>query len=194
MLNEQQAGPNRIGGEGAPAVAGRDGPGKAIRGAAGWSAARRPPPKPISPSFRRSAPAFVSRLRDLVNANLPDGYVERMSWGMISWEVPLERYPDTYNGQPLVYAAPRRAEELHRPLPQLRLRLGRADRAAAGAWAAAGRKLDMGKSCLRFKRAEDVAEDVLAETIRSIPVDRFIAEYEAGRARRWTSSFRRRPE
>ena len=39
----------------------------------------------------------------------------------------------------------------------------------------------MGKSCLRFKRAEDVAEDVLAETIRSIPVERFIAEYEAGR-------------
>jgi len=48
--------------------------------------------------------ALVSRLRDLVNANLPDGYVERMSWGMISWEVPSERYPDTYNGQPLVYA------------------------------------------------------------------------------------------
>ena len=48
---------------------------------------------------------LVMRVRDLVNANLPGGYVERMSWGMISWELPLERYPDTYNGQPLVYAA-----------------------------------------------------------------------------------------
>ena len=47
---------------------------------------------------------LVARIRDIVNANLPDGYVERMSWGMIGWELPLERYPDTYNGQPLVYA------------------------------------------------------------------------------------------
>ena len=41
----------------------------------------------------------------------------------------------------------------------------------------------MGKGCLRFKRPEDVAEQVLAETIRSIPVDRFIAEHEAARVR-----------
>ena len=47
---------------------------------------------------------LVERIRAIVNANLPDGYAERMSWGMIGWEVPLERYPSTYNGQPLVYA------------------------------------------------------------------------------------------
>ena len=39
--------------------------------------------------------ALIARLRDLINANLPDGYVERMSWGMIGWEVPSARYPDT---------------------------------------------------------------------------------------------------
>ena len=39
----------------------------------------------------------------------------------------------------------------------------------------------MGKSCLRFKRADQLAEDVLAETIRSVPVEVFVAEYEAGR-------------
>ena len=126
---------------------------------------------------------FVSRLRNLINANLPDGYVERMSWGMISWEVPVERYPDTYNGQPLVYAA-LAAQKNHTAL-YLNCVYASAERTERmkAQWAAAGRKLDMGKSCLRFKRSEDVAEDVLAETIRSIPVDRFIAEYEAGRAR-----------
>src|SRR5687767_10180512 len=105
---------------------------------------------------------FVSRLRNLVNANLPDGYVERMSWGMISWEVPSERYPDTYNGQPLVYAA-LAAQKNHTALYLNCVYASeeRAERMKAQ-WAAAGRKLDMGKSCLRFKRAEDVAEDVLA--------------------------------
>lgn len=126
---------------------------------------------------------FVARLRNLINANLPDGYVERMSWGMISWEVPAERYPDTYNGQPLVYAA-LAAQKNHTAL-YLNCVYASQERTERmkGEWAAAGKKLDMGKSCLRFKRAEDVAEDVLARTIRSIPVDRFIAEYEAGRAK-----------
>lgn len=127
--------------------------------------------------------ALVARLRDLINANLPDCYVERMSWGMISWEVPSERYADTYNGQPLVFAG--LAAQKNYTALYLNCVYASAERTERlkARWAAAGRKLDMGKSCLRFKRAEDVAEAVLAETIRSIPVDRFIAEYEAGRAR-----------
>lgn len=124
---------------------------------------------------------LVSRLRDLVNANLPDGYVERMNWGMISWEVPLERYPDTYNGQPLAYAG-LAAQKNHTALYLSCVYASeeRTQRLKA-AWAAAGKKLDMGKSCLRFKSADQVAEDVLADTLRSIPVETFIAEYEAGR-------------
>ena len=127
--------------------------------------------------------AFVSRLRDLVNANLPDGYVERMNWGMISWEVPADRYPDTYNGQPLVYAG-LAAQKNHNAL-YLNCVYASEERTERlkRDYAAAGKKLDMGKSCFRFKKAEDLAEEVLAATIRSIPVDRFIAEYEAGRAR-----------
>ena len=124
---------------------------------------------------------LVARLRDLVNANLPDGYVERMSWGMIGWEVPLELYPDTYNGQPLVYAA-LAAQKNHTALYLNCVYASEArTRRLKEAWAAAGKRLDMGKSCLRFQRADQVAEDVLADTIRSIPVDSFIADYEAGR-------------
>ena len=124
---------------------------------------------------------LVERIRDIVNANLPDGYVERMSWGMIGWELPLERYPDTYNGQPLVYAG-LAAQKSHTAL-YLNCVYASQERTRrmTEAWAAAGKKLDMGKSCLRFKRADQLAEDVLADTIRSVPVDEFIREYEAGR-------------
>ena len=127
--------------------------------------------------------ALVAHVRDLVNANLPAGYVETMNWGMISWELPLAAYPDTYNGQPLGYAG-LAAQKNHTALylgcvyssPERLKRL-------QDGYAAAGKKLDMGKSCIRFKKAEDLAEDALAEAIGSIPVEDFIANYEASRRR-----------
>ena len=125
--------------------------------------------------------ALISHVRDLVNAHLPPGYVERMSWGMISWEVPLERYPDTYNGQPLAYAG-LAAQKNHCALYLNCVYASEARTARLReAWAAEGRKLDMGKSCIRFKKRDDLAEEVLARTIASVPVDAFIAEYEASR-------------
>ena len=124
---------------------------------------------------------LVSRLRALVNAHIPPGYEERMSWGMIGWEVPLSRYPDTYNKQPLVFAA-LAGQKNHTALYLncVYASAERTERLKAG-WAAAGKKLDMGKSCLRFKSADEVAEDALAEAVAAIPVETFIAEYEASR-------------
>jgi uncharacterized protein YdhG (YjbR/CyaY superfamily) len=126
---------------------------------------------------------IVSRVRDLVNSNLPAGYIERMSWGMIGWELPLERYPDTYNKQPLAYAG-LAAQKSHYAL-YLNCIYASEERTQRlrEAYARAGKKLDMGKSCIRFKKAEDLAEDALAEAIASVPPDAFIAEYEASRAR-----------
>ena len=124
---------------------------------------------------------MISHVSDLVNAHLPPGYVERMSWGMISWEVPLERYPDTYNGQPLAYAG-LAAQKNHCALYLNCVYASEARTARLKeAWAAEGRKLDMGKSCIRFKKRGDLAEEVLARTIASVPVTTFIAEYEASR-------------
>jgi uncharacterized protein YdhG (YjbR/CyaY superfamily) len=127
--------------------------------------------------------ALISRVRDFVNANLPEGYVERMSYGMIGWEVPLERYPDTYDGQPLAYAG-LAAQKNHNAL-YLNCVYGSEARTRRlqEAYAAAGRKLDMGKSCIRFKKADDLVEDVLADAIRSMPVEAFVAEYEASRGK-----------
>jgi uncharacterized protein YdhG (YjbR/CyaY superfamily) len=126
--------------------------------------------------------ALVARLRDLINAHIPPGYEERMSWGMIGWEVPLSRYPDTYNKQPLVYAA--LAAQKNYTALYLNCVYASAERTERlkAAWAAAGKTLDMGKSCLRFRRAEDVAEAALAEAIAAVTVDAFIAEYEASRS------------
>lgn len=147
------------------------------------ASSKAPTPEAYLDELPKERAGFVSRLRDLVNSNLPDGYVERMNWGMISWEVPLELYPDTYNGQPLVYAGLAAQKNYTALYLNCVYASEERSRRLQARWAESGRKLDMGKSCLRFKRSEDVAEDVLAETIRSIPVDRFIAEYEAGRAR-----------
>jgi hypothetical protein len=126
---------------------------------------------------------LIGRVRDLVNANLPPGYVERMSCGMIGWELPLETYPNTYNGQPLVFAG-LAGQKNHNAL-YLNFVYASQERAERlrKAYAAAGKTLDMGKSCIRFRKEEELAEEALADAIRSTPVEAFIAEHKAGRAR-----------
>lgn len=124
----------------------------------------------------------ISQLRDLVRKNIPRGYVESMSGGMITWEIPLKTYPKTYNGKPLSYVSlaaqkngyslylmggygePERAEELRK------------------AFEKAGKKLDMGKSCVRFKKLEDLELDALGKEIAGTPPQRYIEIYEAARA------------
>jgi hypothetical protein len=125
--------------------------------------------------------AVIARVRDLVNSSLPAGYVERMSYGMIGWEVPLEIFPNTYNGQPLSFAA-LAAQKNHNALYLNCIQASeeRTERLKA-AFAAEGRKLDMGKSCIRFKQAEELAERAIAEAIASVPLASFIADYEASR-------------
>jgi len=55
----------------------------------------------LSPARRE----VISAVRKTILKNLPRGYSEAMNWGMISYEIPLAEYPDTYNGQPLNYLA-----------------------------------------------------------------------------------------
>jgi hypothetical protein len=107
----------------------------------------------------------VAAVRDLVLRNLPDGYVESVNWGMLSYEIPLARYPDTYNGQPLGYAGIASRKNYITlylmgayAVPGLAGKLEKAFRAA-------GKKWDMGKSCLHFRTMEDLEVDALAEGI-----------------------------
>lgn len=131
------------------------------------------------PADRR---AEVERVRDLINEVLPAGYREGIGYGMIGWVVPLEDYPGTYNKQPLAYAglaAQKNYNSLY--LTCAYASKERTERLKA-AFAAAGKKLDMGKSCIRFKRADDLALDVIREEIASTKPDEFIRIYEEARA------------
>ena len=124
----------------------------------------------------------VSEVRKVVLENLPAGYREMMGWGMISYGIPLERYPDTYNGQPLCYAA-LAAQKNHFALYLMGV-YGHPERERAlrDAFAKAGKKLDMGKSCVRFSALDDLPLDAIGRTIAGMPPSELIEAHEAARA------------
>ena len=125
--------------------------------------------------------AVIARVRDALNAVMPAGYREGMGYGMIGWAVPLEEYPDTYNKQPLAYAAlaaQKNNYSLH--LTCVYSDPARAERLRAAA-AAMGRKLDMGKSCIRFKRVEDLPLQSICDEVASTTPAEFIRLYEEAR-------------
>ncbi len=124
----------------------------------------------------------VSAVRDVILRNLPDGYTETMAWGMISYGIPLERYPTTYNGQPLGYAA-LAAQKNSYSLYLLGVYMDPEQEAALReAFRREGKKLDMGKSCVRFKKIADLPLDAIGELIATTTPEQFIARYEASRA------------
>lgn len=131
------------------------------------------------PDDRRTA---IDEVRETILANLPDGYVEAMSWGMISYEVPLDTYPDTYNKKPLMYAA--LASQKNHMAVYLTTVYGdpEIEQSFRDRYKATGKKLDMGKSCVRFKSLEQLPLELIGEVIGSTPVDDFIGIAEAARA------------
>lgn len=125
--------------------------------------------------------AMISAVRDVVRRNLPKGYQEEIGFGMIAYNVPLSRLPETYNKQPLMYAA-LAAQKNYNAIYLMGVYsdAARAKRFTDG-FAKAGKKLDMGKSCVRFKTLDDLPLDVIGETIAGLPVDDYIALYEKSR-------------
>lgn len=132
----------------------------------------------LLPADRRE---LIGAVLDAVRRAMPAGYEEGIAFGMITWSVPLERYPATYNKKPLSYVA--LASQKNYCALYLSLYSGSdEERSFRERWEAGGRKLDMGKSCLRFKRIEDLDLDLLADSIASTTVDDYIAIYEAARS------------
>lgn len=131
------------------------------------------------PPDRRAA---LQTVRDVILKNLGAGYEEGMQYGMIGYYVPHSLYPAGYHcdpKQPLCFAG--LASQKNYMTLHLMSLYGSAEQEAwfRRAWAQAGKKLDMGKSCIRFKRAEDLALDVIGESIRRVPVDAYIRACEA---------------
>ena len=125
----------------------------------------------------------IQAVRELVLDNLPPGYVETMNWGMITYEIPLERYPETYNKQPLMYAA-LASQKRYMSLYLMCVYSHRESRIRfEERFKASGKKLNMGKSCVRFRRVEDLPPDLIAETVAGTSVADYIKFYEASRRR-----------
>jgi hypothetical protein len=128
------------------------------------------------PADRRAA---IAAVRKVVRARLPAGFVETMQYGMISYVVPLKRFPQTYNGQPLTVLS-LAAQKNYMSLYLLGLYGDAAHRRwFESAYRAAGKRLDMGKSCLRFRSLADLALDVVGQAIARVGVDAVIDMHEA---------------
>jgi hypothetical protein len=124
----------------------------------------------------------ISQLREMILQRLPAGYTEEMGFGMITYVIPLATYPDTYNGHPLMYAA-LASQKRHMAIYLMNV-YGDDETLQwfTEGFAASGKKLDMGKSCVRFKKLEDLPLELIGETIGRTPVSEYIACYETSRA------------
>lgn len=129
------------------------------------------------PDDRRQALEVV---RVVILKNLPDGFKEVMQNTMISYVIPLDRFANTHNGRELgavsltsqknylslylmsIYSDPEGEEWLR------------------SRWAKTDKKLDLGKSCVRFLSADDLALDVIGELVQRTSADTYISNYERG--------------
>ncbi len=124
---------------------------------------------------------IVEAVRSVIVESLPAGFEEGMQYGMIAYYVPLERYPVTYNGQPLGIAA-LASQKRHLSLYLMGIYGDDGESSwFRERWAETGKKLDMGKSCVRFRRLDDLALGVVGEAIARTSVDDFIDVYERSR-------------
>ena len=126
----------------------------------------------------------VSSVRDVIVAHLPAGYEESMNWGMISYEVPLSICPDTYNGQPLMYAA-LAAQKRHYAVYLMGIYISddTKDRFEE-AYRATGKRLDVGKSCVRFRTLDDLPLELIGRAIADLPMEDYIARVGAATSAR----------
>jgi hypothetical protein len=128
------------------------------------------------PAERRKV---IAAVRKAIRANLPKGYAERMNWGMIAYEVPLKRFADTYNGQPLLYLALAAQKNNYALYSMCVYGSPVLLKWLKEEFKKAGRRLDMGKSCIRFKDLDGMPLEVVGRLAAQVPVDRYIEYYES---------------
>ena len=142
------------------------------------------------PPERRAA---LETVRKTILDNLPAGYEEAMNWGMIAYQVPLETCPDTYNSKPLMYAA-LASQKHHMAVYLTGVYMDPAAREAfEAAYEATGKRMDIGKSCVRFKKLDDLPLELIGESIHKFEVEEFVArEQEAHTPRKGRGPDRRK--
>jgi hypothetical protein len=153
---------------------------------------KAPKPKTISKKAGRAASvveylakltpekrAQISGVLSLVRNSIPAGYEEAINWGVISWHIPLSRFPDTYNGFPLTYVG-LAAQKNYNSLYLMSVNGNKAQEARLQqGFEREGKKLDMGKACIHFQTEHDLALGVIRDLIARTSVDDYIALYRS---------------
>ena len=125
----------------------------------------------------------MSEVRKAILDSLPEGFEEIMDFGMIGYVIPLKTYPNTYNGHPLQYAA-LASQKNYMSLYLMCIYAHEESRI----WfmdelEKRGKKLNIGKACIRFKKLEDLPLDLVGEAISHASVEDYIKVYESARSR-----------
>ncbi|MEP2024522.1 MAG: DUF1801 domain-containing protein [Reichenbachiella sp.] len=116
----------------------------------------------------------IAKVRAVILKNLPHGIEETMNWGMISYEVPLKIYPDTYNKKPLMFAA-LASQKNHMAVYLSGIYCDESLREKFELdYKASGKKMDMGKCCVRFKKLENLPLDVIGWAIGAVDMETFV--------------------
>jgi len=122
---------------------------------------------------------LIEKVREVILKHIPEGIEEAMNWGMISYQVPLSICADTYNGQPLLFAA-LASQKNHMAVY---LSAIYSDEKLRGDfiknYKLTGKRMNLGKSCVRFKKIEDLPLDLIGNTIAAMDLDTFIKKYES---------------
>lgn len=121
----------------------------------------------------------IQKVRKVILDNLPPGYEEVMNWGMITYQVPLDKFPDTYNKQPLMYAA-LASQKNHMAVYLSGIYMDKKlSENFINEYKLSGKKMDIGKSCVRFKKIEQLPLEVIVKAISAFTADEYIIKYKA---------------
>lgn len=131
------------------------------------------------PEDRREA---IEKVREVILKNLPEGYEESMQYGMISYVIPHSIYTEGYHCDPkqAVPFISLASQKNHMAIYFMHLYLDKeADEWFRNEYKATGKKLDMGKSCLRFKNVNDLPLEIIGKTVSMMPVKKYLEKYES---------------
>jgi len=122
--------------------------------------------------------AVIQQARAFVRKHISKGYAEFMNWGVINWGIPLEEFADTYNGQPLLYVGLGAKKNYNSFYLMAAYDGSNGAKQLAAAFEKAGKRLDMGKCCLRFKTLDDLELTSVAKLISMATPKDYLAYYK----------------
>jgi uncharacterized protein YdhG (YjbR/CyaY superfamily) len=127
------------------------------------------------PEERRAA---ISKIRAIIRKNLPKGFAEQMNYGMIGYVVPHKLYPPGYHCDPKLPLPFAGLASQKNYMSLYLMSVGQLEPWLSEQFRARGKKIDAGKSCIRFKKLEELPLDVIGEAVAKISVADYILQYE----------------